>query len=151
MQIGIDSVGVFEGDLPENVVVMQIGVSSFCRKTGALCRIGWVVPRSAKNRMCKKLAIALDYVATTLEEVVYPAPERAVRKLAPVARAVAMIAVFVVTRVARLVESGARVLARGAGRFARGFAIWVDEEFLAQPGLLWGLVFLVGGAYWFVR
>jgi hypothetical protein len=97
------------------------------------------------------LSSASHYVASTIEEKVYPIPSAVRRKLAPTARAVAMLAVFVVTRMQTVSVGSTRSIGKFLKYIVRGAATWFDEEFLQQPALLWILAGVVATNYWFFR
>lgn len=141
MQIGIDAVGVFEGDRPENVVIMQIGVSRFHGRTGALARVGYVVPRGVRG-MRKMLALASGYLASasdicaaTWEVRGQPrAPLSVVAsKVAVLARLVIQLAIVVVSVPVQALTWGAR-FAKVSWTMLCGLRANWRREVSEQPG-----------------
>jgi hypothetical protein len=145
MEIGIDSIGVHAADLPENVVVMQIGVSRF-GKTG-LCRIGHVIPRAAR-KMVRALTVASEYLMSSeaTNELIWelrgqpnvPAPRvvsATAAGFAPTARLIVNLALFVVAIPVIVVRLVARMVA-GSRTAVRESRAYVCREFIQQSGLL---------------
>jgi hypothetical protein len=145
MEIGLDSIGIHAADMPENVVVMQIGVSRF--GDGGLCRIGYVVPRAAR-KMVRALAVASEYLASpeATQDMLWelrgqPTVPSAVRSAVVIsrdtsaARLVLNLALLVVT-VPMVAVRFAVVAARALRTFMRRTRAWLVREFSDQPDLL---------------
>lgn len=153
MEIGVGAVGIFDSDKPENVVVMQIGVSRFCRKTGALVRIGHVVPRAAR-KMVKMQAVAGEYLASASETCNalwelrgQPEPPCAPQvRLASTARLVVRLAILVVISRTVTATSWMSRLAR----FTRAVSTYLTEEVVRQPGMLIFTVSVIALAVWMI-
>lgn len=124
MIIGADNgIGIHAADLPENVVVMQVGVGISAR-IGTGARVGYIMPRGPRG-LVKVHVVLADYVLPPVVDVIElevrptPAPAMAVAVLA---RMVVAVAILVVTRTVVVpVTEALRALAGRVVRFAVSF------------------------------
>lgn len=121
MIIGADlGIGISATDLPENVLVMQVGVGISAR-IGHGARVGHIMPRGPRG-LVKVLALLADYALAPVVEVIETEIRPLVRKAAPLAHMVVQLAVLVVVQtITAPVANTLRALAGRVVRFAISF------------------------------
>lgn len=126
MIIGADhGIGISAADLPENTLVMQVGVGISAR-IGHGARVGHIMPRGPRG-LVKVLVVLADYVlAPVVEAVEYVTLASPVAKVAPLARMVVAVALLVVVQT--IVAPVAHTLRTLAGRVVR-FAVSFEGRF----------------------